>query len=521
MRSALRLISVLTFCFTSLFNLLPSCMLDTFKNFSILSVSVPENGVIGTELQKIEIIFSKDIYEEGADEFVRIESSSGEISVHVEVSDNSLIVYPEERWSPYERYWLIVSRHIKDTFGKELGVDFYHPFQSTEGLIPVSAALVYPEIVNGIVESEISEISIIFQSDVDKNSVEREFFLLPAAAGYFEWTSDRAFRYHLLENLQKNCLYTINISENAKDNYGYDIKSFKREFEYCPNQEYPEIQMIFIDGIDIFDSGNYNSYILEEGVFVVQYYEAEKDLALRIDFSSAIDKSTFSSNFQVTPFVSWYDEWISDNTVVITFKDDLLLNELYEININKGIEDESRIGLQYKYLIILHINGENSKFIQFYADDFQLLDISAILSNASGIISPENYTLSKNTDYEGSFIEIEYYNSTEPEDIDIELIISLRFTHPHYIPALNTASAQDSCEFYHVFGEGGIIAGIADFNWNTGSMNECRIHIPGVKTDNIYCFSIQGGKNGIIDELNNYLEDDIEFYFKVKLIQED
>jgi len=190
MRSPIRLISVLTLCFASLFILLTSCMLDTFKNFSILAVSVTENGVIGTELQKIEIIFSKDVDKEGADEFVRIESSSGEISVHMKVSDNSLIIYPEERWSPYERYWLIVSRHIKDTFGKELGVDFYHPFQSTDGLIPVSAALVYPEIANGIVESEVREISVIFQSDVDKNSVEQEFFLSPAATGYFEWTSD-------------------------------------------------------------------------------------------------------------------------------------------------------------------------------------------------------------------------------------------------------------------------------------------------------------------------------------------
>ena len=107
-----------------IFFFISTCTIDTFKDFFVVSVSVPEDGVIGTEKQEIEIVFSKDVDEDEVQEFIRIESSSGEFSVRLKVSGRSVRITPEETWAPFERYWLIVSKKMKDDYGKEMGKDF-------------------------------------------------------------------------------------------------------------------------------------------------------------------------------------------------------------------------------------------------------------------------------------------------------------------------------------------------------------------------------------------------------------
>ncbi len=78
-----------------------------------------------------------------------------------------------------------------------------------------------------------------------------------------------------------------------------------------------------------------------------------------------IDKTTFKDcqvNFQSA-------------TVQIYFEENLMLNEYYEISINKGIKNTDGLNLQYSNLIYLHINGENSQFLEFYVDDFSFIYI--------------------------------------------------------------------------------------------------------------------------------------------------
>ena len=516
-RSIFRVLLSISCVFIFLF--ISTCTIDTFKDFFVVSVSVSEDGVIGTEKQELKIVFSKDVDEDEAQEFIRIESSSGEFSVRLKVSGKSVRITPEETWAPFERYWLIVSKMMKDAYGKEMGKDFYYTFRSTDELIPVSAVLVWPEIIRGIVESEVYDISIAFSSDVDRNSVEREFSLSPAEHGYFEWTSDRSFLFHLTRGLEKNQFYTLRISGDAKDQNSFGIKSFMREFEYWPNQEYPEIHVILAGDSEIFNAEDPVSFNLEEGNFIIEYPEAEKDMVLRIDFSTSIDKSTFKDNFFISPYGEWHEEWISGEIVKVVFDENLALNEHYEITINKGIKDEAGLGLLYGYKIYAYINGENSQYILFYADNFLFLEIDAVLTGDSGIIAPENYQIDKDRDDEGYFIEIMYTDATVPEDIEIEFIITLRFTHPYYTPVLDESSLQDSTVFKHIFGDGGDAVNIGLFDWEAGGKNECQVHISGIGNNNIYCFSINGGKGGVTDEQENYMENDVEHYFKVKLIQ--
>jgi len=503
-----------------------ACSLDTFSNFSVVSVSITENEVIGTEKKEIEIVFTKNVDNKKAEDNIRIEKdSSGEISFKHAILGNHVIITPEEKWLPHERYWLIISKEITDIYGKEMGKDFYLSFQSTDGLLPVSAVLVSPEIFCGILTNETHSIQIAFSSDVDRNSIEREFSISPGIDGYFEWTSDSSFKYHFEDSLEKNSFYSIQISNNAKDQYGYAIKSFFREFEYYPNQEYPGLNAVILDSLEIFNAGDPSTYSIEGGYFIIGYDEAEKDLVLRIEFSKPIEKTTFKDNFQVSPFREWHEVWLDEYTIEISFEENLKIDEYYEITINKMIKDMDGLNLQNNYVINMHVNGKNSQFLEFYAEDFTHLsvnsdDVELWLGSSKIDNGVQNVLLEK--DNEGYVIKIDYdetkISAEDIPDIEVKWRVLLRFNDPIYVPVIDQKSLQDSLNFGLIFGNDSYSGSINSFNWEVGAGNECQVYTGEIGTDNVYFFSIDGGSKGVIDERQNYMEDDIKYFFKVILI---
>jgi hypothetical protein len=501
------------------------CTLETFKDFSVTSVSIKENGVIGTGRGEIEILFSKEVNEQSAQDFIKIETdSSVEISCTMHCSGKMVLLIPDEDWIPHERYWLYISKEMKDIYGKKMGNDFCLPFQSTDELLPVSAVLLSPKVVNGQVYHDTGFIELMFNKEVDKNSVEREFSVSPFVEGNFEWTLGRAFMFSFTDRLEKNRFYTVKISQNARDFQGYEIRPFECGFEYFPNQLSPGLQEIWAEGHLLFDRADPLTYEIERGSYIIDYTEAEKELSLTFKFmntESKIDRSSLRNNFHISPSAEWHETWLDDYTVNISFDEPLVIQEYYEISIDRGIENIDGLNMLYDFLMHLFVNGEYSRYLEFYADEISDLKVDAVLTQASGQTMDGVRDVFCSIEDEGPLIEIVHAHTIDREKIEgIELKISLLFNASGYTPSLDRSSVQDALSFRQVFGEKKHAAALEYFDWDFGEVNECQLHITGVWYDTIYCLTIVGDSGGVIDSHGNYMKEDIDFYFKVGLSKE-
>jgi hypothetical protein len=502
-----------------------ACSMERFEDFTVDAVSVEENGVIGTGKQSIEITFSKEVDELSADDAVRIVTdSAARVSVFRTTSGRRLVLEPELPWEPHERFWLVVSKEIKDIFGKEMGRNFTRVFQSTNELLRVSAALVRPEIARGVVRAPAGFFELVFNDGVDRESVERGFSLSPSVPGSFEWTSDRSFVFRLTESLSKNSLYTLQISDEGKDREGYPIKVFSRAFEYSPNEPSPAVETLRADGLTIFDARDPLTYRLENGAFVVEYPLAEKELRLRIDFSKPMDKTTLTENLRVVPFAGWTERWIDDRVVEIAFDERLAPGKTYVLKLGTGIKDDDGLGLRYDYFVFLTVGGPGSRFLEFYASAFGELEIAADLTAPSGDGTPVSTfmgTLTQSVDDDGDLLTITYRDSVLPEDVDVTLRVTLRFLHPSHVPVIDERSLQDAVRFSHILAvdpETGDKSGdIGSFTWT--SDDTCVLQLDGLGSGNIYSISIDGGSGGVVDEQLNFLEEDHSYYFMLALVQ--
>jgi hypothetical protein len=516
-----------------------SCSIDTFKDFSVVSLSIPKNGVIGTGKQPIEVVFSKRVNKNSADSSIHVEKdSSGEINFVLKVYGKKVQLTPEEDWVPHERFWLVINKDIADEYGKNMGKDFYFPFQSTGELMPVSAALVLPEIDNGIVSTETEFIEIVFSSGVNSSSLEREFSFSPSVDGFFEWTTSSILRFHFFDKLKKNTLYSVRITDNAMDEDGYKIRSYDTKFEYFPNQSYPEIKEIVCDLNTIFNKEDPATFEIEDGNIIIECPDASKNPVLRVVFSDGsgeglpasaapVDRTVFKENIQIFPDTGWREYWYDDYTVEISFEDALMLAENYEIAVNRGLKNTDGLSLLYRYLIDLQIKGEDSLPLELYADEFTALEIEAEALRDTEVIPDIVTILDKNENGGGYTVNVTGPGLDLQENIEINLEITLRFFYVEnenagIIPIIDKLSLQDSIALSYILGTGSSTAKISFFEWITDGNgeetgNECLVFITGAADEDIYCFSINGGRDGVVDAENNYMKEDIEYFFKVKL----
>jgi hypothetical protein len=529
--------TALVFAFVLFLFFLASCSLKALSDFAVVSVSVEENGVIGTGRREIEIVFSKEVREEDAGEKIRVESdSSSEVALRHRVKGARVTIEPESDWEPHERYWLVVEKNLKDVHGKEMGREFCLPFQSTEELIPVSAALAVPEARGGVVAAETAFIRVVFSAGVERSSVERAFSLAPSVDGSFEWESDRELVFRFSGRLRSNGFYTVAVAGGARDLRGHAVKPFSRSFEYFPNREYPAVERITAGGEDIFDRSDTSTFTLQDGTYVVEFPNAEKDLAIVVYFSGAsapIDRSTFGEGVRVSPFSDWREEWLDDYTVRITFEERLTLGGEYEVLLTRQIEGVDGLSARYELLVELKVNGAGSRFLEFYAGDCASLDVGARLRvpdgpNPPAVVEVEKSSIVTGTDAYGPYILIPYTGTADIMDIGVELLIDLVFAYSGPpgvspgtgqaapgVPALDRMSLQDSVSFRAVFGDNPHRGGVGSIDWPEFETHRCVARIVDAGSGNVYRFSVEGGGGGAVDDLGNYMADDVELYFKL------
>jgi hypothetical protein len=525
--------------FLSLFSL-SACSLEFFGDFKVVSVSITENGIIGTGRREIEIEFSKEVREKEAERAVRVESdASVEVAIRHRVSGARVVLEPERVWDSHERYWLIVEKDLKDVYGKELGREFCLPFQSTEELIPVSASLVSPEVRGGVVEVETEYIRVVFNAGVDRGSVERAFSIAPSVEGYFEWDSDRELVYRLTGRLKKNGYYTVSVGGGAFDLSRHAVKSFSRSFEYFPNRDSPAVERVVSSGEVIFDREDTNTYALQEGTYIAEFPRAEKDLAIVVyfsDLSAPIDRSTLRDGIRVSPHVDLREEWLDGFTVRITFAERLAIGGVYEVRLTRRIADEDGLSVRRELLLELTVNGAGSRFLDFYAGESTALDVGARLMIHDGTGPPavfdvEKSAIVKGVDERGAYFMVPFGGGADESEIAVELLIDIAFVYasprdvppqPGFqgpgLPLLDRSRLQDSVSFGAVFGDNPLRGGIGSFEWVDSDPHRCAARMVGAGAGNVYRFSIRGGEDGVVDDLGNTMAEDVVFYFRLMVV---
>ena len=523
------------------------CSLDRFSEFSIVSSSLSSNGIIGTEKEPITLTFTKEIAKPGASSYISIEDDNGSsIGIKCTVDEKAMIILPDEEWKPYTRYWLIIDRGLTDVYGRSLDNNYYIPFQSTDVLLPVSAIIISPEVKNNKIEEEINVFEILFSSPVDKESIERAFSIVPDLDGYFEWiepedlsekedlislgyTGDKLI-FTPLEPIIPNNVYSVIISEDGLDKSGFHIERFERSFEYKPNTPFPAVDRILVDNEVIFDlsalnqnSGNQScsqceNIRIENKTFIITYDRAEKSCEVQFEFSEPIDPVSFKEKLSISPSAEFELQWYGQSLAGIRLQENLEIQKYYSIELKNGVESNESILMQYGYLIEIFTGGDFSTFLSFYADDFTTLQINGELFDDDLPVVIDSVQTGK--DDEGYFIRIIYTDPAEnidPSSLEAKVDIELLFENPIYVPEIDRATVQDGTTLNFVMGQDpisrdktGIIQG---FNWLAS--NRCVLNLSGLGNNNIYSFSIMGGESGVIDSHENYMKDDVLYYFKL------
>jgi len=95
----------------------------------------------------------------------------------------------------------------------------------------------------------------------------------------------------------------------------------------------------------------------------------------------------------------------------------------------------------------------------------------------------------------------------------------MRFLSDNYIPFIMKDSLQDAVNFSFVAGTNpgtsSKTGNINGYEWISG--NECILKVGETGKDNIYHLHISGGSSGVLDNHDNYMKDDIDYYFKLKI----
>ena len=501
-----------------------ACSMGGDGSFQVVLLNIGENGVIGTGRENIVIDFSRppDPGMDGG--FVSIETdSSAQVGFSRSLLGKRMVLTPDEPWEPSRRYWLVLSGDMEDTEGRRLGKDFCVSFQSTCELIPVSACVLSPDIESGIVDEETNFFRIQFSDDVNAETVERAFVLSPSAEGSFEWESGRVFCYRCAEELMKNCLYTIRITDEARDASGRPVRPLSRDFDYCPNRPLPEVLSISIGLTEVFSSADDPLY-LEDGSVAAWCENVEKDGSLRIDFSHPMDPVTLDGALTVAPGCEWNENWLDTKTVQILFQDPLSIDETYRIRLTDALKGEDGLCLRYNYTVDVHVNGETSVFLSFYAEELEdiilyevglYLDGSPIPDGVEGVRITER----EDNSGEGVGVEIDYNEAAvsgeDLDEIEIRWNMISGFTSS-YSPVIDRLSLQDSTSLEQVFGDEDHTGTLFDFIWE--DPDACTVEMRELGTACIYRYTIQGGGEGVKDSLGNYLREDVSFCFKVRLV---
>ncbi|MBD3363302.1 hypothetical protein GF362_06290 [Candidatus Dojkabacteria bacterium] len=159
-----------------------------------------------------------------------------------------------------------------------------------------------------------SNISIEFENDMNKESVENAFSISPQIPGIKSWQNNKKFIFNPNTQFQKNTTYTIKLNKGIKSLVGGTTHQHSTFV-------FTTIGHVRVVGRS--PSSNLSSVNIASPI--------------KITFNQAVDKTSAEKNFSVSPNIEGAFSW-SGNTLIFTPSSNLPYSTKYEIKINSGIK---------------------------------------------------------------------------------------------------------------------------------------------------------------------------------------
>jgi hypothetical protein len=188
------------------------------------------------------------------------------------------------------------------------------------------------------------------------------------------------------------------------------------------------------------------------------------------------------------------------------------------VRVDRSVKDRDLLNLQYEYLLKLNVEGDNSSYILLQADPLDTLVTDGRLHSGGESIPPVN--LWTGVDVLGSFVTLTYDHPEDPSNVNVELTFELVFTYERSTrrPEIDQSSLQDNISITGVFGSS---PRIGRFDGFEDSGDGGAVTLDHLADRGIYRFFMRGGSSGVRDDRGNYMEDDVEIYFALRLQRAD
>jgi len=174
---------------------------------------------------------------------------------------------------------------------------------------------------NGTVNVPIDQkISVTFNYDMIKTSVESAFSISPEIGGIFEWNNNRTLTFRPEQNLSYITKYTVIIGNTITNIFNYSmLNDYKWEFTTVRDM----ISPVILSYSPV--NGTTNVSITSE---------------IRILFNEPMNKFSVENNTSINPTIDYSSSWI-ENELIINPTKNLSYNCKYVIILSQGIKDFS------------------------------------------------------------------------------------------------------------------------------------------------------------------------------------
>lgn len=377
-----------------------------------------------------------------------------------------------------KRYTVNITKSAQDKTGNKLIADLLYSFYINQAtLTKPNISQTFPLNLSEGMAKDIN-ISITFNKSMNYQSVQNNFSTSPSINGTFSWNANYTVMQYLpVSDLDAVTRYYVTLNKECQDTEGNQMGS-DHKFNFLTGDTYTQPSVI-------------GTYTWGNMVYWTNYQQKlNKDIEIAVQFSKTMSHPDTESAFSLNPSVNGYFTWstIPTETLIFHPTENLQINQTYQLLVSESAKDPDNHTLASPYELHFVINGSNSQFLQ-------ITDIRDNENNSLSFINDNTVQLNQT---ETNTFTV-YFNLTAPNQIDVPV-----FENSHVNISRHSGQGDDSK-----------LGAVYSIRYN-GDFTRAYIRLGDLSTNNFYLFTIDGSDSGILDKYGNYMENDVEIFFKTE-----
>ena len=334
------------------------CRFFAMKPLEVIDWTPREQQVDLAGLSGITIRFSQEVNKTLAEEaFSLAESGKPVAGSFLWSSGDTFAFQPSIDWKEGRIYTIRVDTSAEDIFGNSLREDFTHRFgSSAESDRPRLQSISPPD--QALIDELRAPIVIGFSEAMNPTSVQEGFTLSPSVDGYITWDPTATmFQFTPTEEYGWQTAYLLTLDTDVADTSGNTLaETVRHHFFVGSESDAPQLLSAQSDtgGLSVTPDDDGGTLVFTDGW--------EKDMALVLTFSEAMDASSSAAALSWSPQFAYDTSWGGGNTTLtIRPKDPLAWDTLYSLTVSEGLQDLRGNGLQLEGPLRLRVTGAGSR----------------------------------------------------------------------------------------------------------------------------------------------------------------